>query len=93
MLKFADFLIYMNFTMNDNSSQEEGSPMEEISVLVGRQIRTYRKQRKMTQKDLAAAAGTSTGSISKWEAGAQPRAYMLPRLAKALGVSVAELRG
>ena len=60
---------------------------------LGERIKTLRKQRKMTQKDLAAAAGTSTGSISKWEAGAQPRAYMLPRLAKALGVSVAELRG
>ena len=60
---------------------------------LGERIKSLRKQRKMTQKDLAAAAGTSTGSISKWEAGAQPRAYMLPRLAKALGVSVAELRG
>lgn len=63
------------------------------AAALGERIKTLRKQRKMTQKDLAAAAGTSTGSISKWEAGAQPRAYILPRLAKALGVSVAELRG
>src|SRR5436305_1725120 len=58
-------------------------------------LRAIREQRGLTQYGLARAAGLSASYISKLEAGhaRRPSAQTLERLAKALNVSIAELRG
>ena len=60
-----------------------------------RQIRKLRSDRGLTQEQLAGLLRIKDKStISHWELGDQsPRSKMIPRLAKALGVSVAELYG
>lgn len=50
----------------------------------------------LTQTDLAnrlraKGYGTTQTTVSRWEAGQQPRAYVLPALASELGVTVDEL--
>lgn len=50
----------------------------------------------LTQTDLAnrlraKGYGTTQTTVSRWEAGQQPRAYVLPALAAELGVTVDEL--
>lgn len=50
----------------------------------------------LTQTDLAnrlraKGYGTTQTTVSRWEAGQQPRAYVLPALARELGVSVDDL--
>lgn len=46
----------------------------------------------LTQAELAALLGVTTGTVSAWERGAQaPRLRMLRKLTQALGVSVSDL--
>lgn len=61
-------------------------------VKVGRFIAQCRKEKNMTQRELAEILGISDKTISKWETGkGLPEAgYMVP-LAEALGISVNEL--
>ncbi|MBQ6293638.1 MAG: helix-turn-helix transcriptional regulator [Lachnospiraceae bacterium] len=55
-------------------------------------IRDARKQREMTQKDLASRIGVSVQAVSKWEnARGFPEISLLEPLSKELGLSVAEL--
>ena len=49
-------------------------------------IAKYRRARGMTQSDLASRLGVALPTVQRWEAGAIPRARVLPRLADALGV-------
>lgn len=57
-------------------------------------IRTYRKERGLTQKELAANLGISDKTVSRWESGVQlPEASLLPALAGALGVDINTLYG
>jgi transcriptional regulator with XRE-family HTH domain len=55
-------------------------------------IKRLRKKRKMTQQQLAVAAGLTLGYLGRLEIGMHdPRLSTLKKLARALGVPVAEL--
>lgn len=55
-------------------------------------IEHMRKQRNMTQSELAQLLGVSQANISQWETGeAMPRADKLPELAKVFGCSIDDL--
>lgn len=59
----------------------------------GSRLRQYRKDRKMTQQELADALGVSNKSVSRWESGGYPDVALLGPLAAALGVTVDDLLG
>ncbi len=59
---------------------------------IGKRIRKYREDRKLSQKDLADMIGVSNSRISNWEKGInRPDADMLADLCRALKVSPSEL--
>jgi transcriptional regulator with XRE-family HTH domain len=62
---------------------------------VGKRIRRFRRQKGMTQADLARAAGVSPAYLSELEAGLgrRPSGRILLSIAEALGVTVADLLG
>lgn len=67
-------------------------------LLEGSRIKSLRESRKLTQHDLAsslrrAGFGTTQTTVSRWEAGQSPHSSVIPALAEALGVEVAELYG
>lgn len=65
-----------------------------MKLLIGENIRRLRRQRDLTQEEVAAHLGISPQSISKWErAGGYPDITMLPALADYFKVSVDELLG
>ena len=58
----------------------------------GTRLSALRRSRGMTQAELAAAAGISTGMVTAYEIrNANPPVNVLPRLARALGVATDEL--
>ena len=57
----------------------------------GRLIEQLRKEKCMTQSDLAAAVGVSKQAVSNWECGKRfPDVSLIEALTEALGVSAAE---
>ena len=65
-----------------------------VDVAVGARIRLLRKVRGLSQQALAEAAGVTFQQIQKYERGAnRVSASMLTRIAKTLGVPVAEMFG
>lgn len=59
---------------------------------MGETISTLRKEKGMTQKDLADMLGITDKAVSKWERNvAYPDTATIPALAEILGVSVEEL--
>lgn len=59
---------------------------------MGEIISTLRKEKGMTQKDIADKLGITDKAVSKWERDiAFPDTATIPRLAEVLGVSVEEL--
>lgn len=65
-----------------------------MNLLIGETIRRLRRQRDLTQEEVAAHLGISPQSISKWERGeGYPDITMLPTLANYFGVSMDELIG
>src|SRR5215212_10430453 len=56
-------------------------------------LREWREARALTQVELAERAGVSSRSVAGYEAGTGARPPTVRRLAEALGVEVAELRG
>ena len=61
---------------------------------LGEQIGSLRKDKNLTQKELAELLHVSSSAVSKWERGtATPDIYMIEKLAEVLGISVAELMG
>ena len=65
-----------------------------VDVAVGARIRLLRKVRHLSQQALAESAGVTFQQIQKYERGAnRVSASMLTRIAKALGVPVAEMFG
>lgn len=59
---------------------------------MGEIISTLRREKRMTQKELADMLNITDKAVSKWERGqACPDTLLIPRLAEILGVSVEEL--
>lgn len=60
--------------------------------IIGENIKRIRKDRKMTQEELANLLNKSTISVRKWESGDRtPRNELLANIANALSVSLADL--
>lgn len=65
-----------------------------MKLLIGENIRRLRRERNLTQEEVAAHLGISFQAISKWEReDGYPDITMLPALAGYFGVSVDELMG
>lgn len=57
-------------------------------------IKTIRKQRNLTQKDVAASLGVGQSAVAMWETGQSvPRAAVLIKMAGLFGCSVDDLLG
>lgn len=62
--------------------------------MLGDQIKKYRKEKKMSQEELAIPLNVVRQTVSKWENNLSvPDAELLIRLAEVLEISVAELLG
>lgn len=65
-----------------------------MNLLIGENIKRMRRERDLTQEEVAAHLGISFQSISKWERGdGYPDITMLPALSNYFGISVDELLG
>ena len=59
---------------------------------MGEMISTLRREKGMTQKELADMLNITDKAVSKWERGmACPDTHIIPRVAEILGISVEEL--
>lgn len=59
---------------------------------LGNNIKKYRKEAGLTQKDLAEILGVAIGTIQQYELGKrQPRLEMINRIARALGIGIRRL--
>ena len=56
-------------------------------------LRRIRKDRSITQEQLAEAVGVSPQAVSKWELNSYPDAALLPKIAQKLDTSIDELFG
>lgn len=59
----------------------------------GQRLRQYRREKQLTQQELADLLGVSNKSVSRWEGGSYPDVATLAPLARVLGVTVDELLG
>ncbi len=65
-----------------------------MELPIGKTIRRLRRERDLTQEEMAAHLGLSFQAVSKWERGdGYPDITMLPALANYFGISVDELLG
>lgn len=65
-----------------------------MELSLSQNIRSLRKQRKLTQEQFAEILGVTTGSVYKWESGSSiPELYMLVEIADFFGVSMDALLG
>lgn len=63
-----------------------------MNETIGNRIAKYRREKGMTQEDLAARLGVSSQAVSKWENDIScPDISLLPQLCKILGISTDEL--
>ena len=65
-----------------------------MSIMLDENIKRFRKERGLTQEQLAEALGVTVGAVYKWEAGrSTPEISMLLQLADLFGVSLDALVG
>ena len=65
-----------------------------MELYIGNNLKKYRKERNLTQEEVAKHLGISFQSISKWErSDGYPDITMLPVLARYYGVTIDELMG
>jgi len=65
-----------------------------MKLLIGENIRSFRKKNDLTQEELADRLGVTYQSISRWENGATyPDLELIPAIAETLAVTVDELLG
>lgn len=63
-----------------------------MNETIGSRIAKFRKEKGMTQEDLASKLGVSSQAVSKWETDVScPDISLLPLLAKQLGITTDEL--
>ena len=54
---------------------------------IGYIIKNLRKEKKLTQEELAKELNVSTQAVSKWECGGSPDLELIPRIAKFFNVT------
>lgn len=65
-----------------------------MKLPIGEKIRTYRREKEMTQEQLAERLGVACQSVSRWEGGSgYPDLELLPAIAELFEVSMDELLG
>lgn len=65
-----------------------------MELTIGKKLKNLRRERELTQEELAAHLGISFQAVSKWERGeGYPDITMLPVLAKYFGVTTDALLG
>lgn len=65
-----------------------------MKLMIGENIRAYRKKHDLTQEELAERLGVTYQSVSRWENGATyPDLELLPAIAQALSITADELLG
>lgn len=63
-----------------------------MNETIGNRIQRFRKEKGLTQEELAAKLGVSSQAVSKWENDAScPDISLLPQLCRVLGISTDEL--
>ena len=63
-----------------------------MEIQIGKNIRSLRCRRLVSQEDLAQTMGVTVQAISKWETGkANPDLQLLPKLAEYFGVTIDSL--
>lgn len=66
--------------------------MKDYKEIIGQNIRKYRKEKGMTQKDLAEAIGVKNTTVSMWEVGSNTMPIeVLAEICRVLGVSLADM--
>ena len=69
------------------------SRLTDFKTVVGHRIRVARADARMSQEDLAKAAGVSIASIQRYESGESCPLLQAAAMAEALGVTVNDLCG
>lgn len=64
-----------------------------LKIHIAENISRYRKQKGLTQEDLAQRLGVSAQAVSNWERGGYPDITLLPALAAHLGLTIDALMG
>ena len=65
-----------------------------MQVQLAEQIRTFRREKRLTQEQLAEVLGVTVGTVSKWEGGSStPDLSLIMELADFFGTSVDVLLG
>ena len=64
-----------------------------MELKISERINRFRKDRDLTQEELANALGVSSQAVSNWERGGYPDITLLPVIARYFGVSIDELMG
>lgn len=64
-----------------------------MKLMISEKIYRYRKEKDMTQEELAAALDVTPQAVSNWERGGYPDITLLPGLANLFGVTIDELMG
>lgn len=65
-----------------------------MKMMLAENIRTFRKERSLTQEQLAEALGVTTGAVYKWEAKLSiPELDLIVEMANFFGTSVDTLLG
>lgn len=67
--------------------------MNNSTTTIGEQIQKYRKEAKLTQKELGEALGVSSSAVSQWETGGTPDISLIPSIADRLGITINLLFG
>ncbi len=67
--------------------------MDEITEVITQNIKKKRKEKRLTQGQLAEMVGVKDNTISTWESGRVPEAIYLYKICKALDVSISDLFG
>lgn len=85
----------LKWTPNESSSFNGGMNENDLAAKIGKAIRTARKQRGFVMREVAEAAGVSTGAVGNWERGANVLSMEnLQAVARLLGIDpVALSRG
>ena len=64
-----------------------------MKLMIGENIRAYRKKHDLTQEELAERLGVPQTTLSKWECGSSPNCDMIRRIAAELHCTTDELLG